>query len=205
MKKLIVGTTNSAKISQVVGALAPLNVAVTGIPNSTSIPDIIEDGQTAPDNARKKALAYAAAIGQPVLAMDNALYLDRLATNLQPGLNVRRIPGHAPRPTDQEVLAYYSGLIASLGGTTGRWEFACCLADAQGIIGETVIVSPRQFVSTPSTQVIPGFPIDSLQIDPDTGVYISEMNATQREVFRRKGFGTKLCEFIEPFLARLEP
>ena len=136
--------------------------------------------------------------------MDNALYLDKLPDELQPGLNVRRIPGHTERPSDMEALAYYSDLIAKLGGTSGRWDFACCLANAAGSIGETVIRSPRLFVSTPSCKVIPGFPLDSLQVDPDAGVYISEMNTEQREVFRRKGFGRDLCAFITPFLEQLE-
>ena len=204
MKTLIVGTTNSAKISQVQGALSKLDIHVTGVPEHVNIPEIPEDGFTPAENARKKALAYATVLRRPVLAMDNALYLDKLQANDQPGINVRRIPNAAHRPTDNELLDYYSGLIDRLGGTTGRWEFACCLADSTGVVAETLIESPRLFVSRQSQKVIPGFPLDSLQIDPETGIYVSEMDEQQREVFRSKGFGKKLSEFISPLMNRLE-
>ncbi len=48
--------------------------------------------------------------------MDNALYIAGLVDEEQPALNVRRMKGYPKRPTDEQMLEYYSQLIRNLGG-----------------------------------------------------------------------------------------
>ena len=100
MKTLIFGTTNLAKINQVKGSLVGVDIDVVGLPSDVKYPHIEENGVTVEDNARIKALAYAKLLGKPVLSMDNALYIDKVPAEDQPGVNVRRIPGHQERPTE---------------------------------------------------------------------------------------------------------
>lgn len=198
MKKLIIGTTNEAKVKQIRGALAPLDIEVGGVVNKELLPQVIEDGKTAMDNARKKAVAYAQALGETVLSMDNALYIEGLAEQDQPGLNVRRIAGSVGRPTDDELLNYYSKLILGLGERVkGHWQFAICVADSTGKVWETEIISPRIFVSQPSPKSIPGYPLESIQIEPETGQYISEMSQAEQDTFWQKKIGAELCHFIQ--------
>ena len=198
MHQIIVGTKNIAKIDQLRGALAPLGIVVNGLPVDREFADIEEDGLTAQSNAKKKALAYAKAIGQIVLSMDNALYLNGLEPERQPGINVRRIPGSSDRPTDEEALHYYQNLIAELGGrVAGRWEFAICVAWPNGLTKETTIISPRVFVSQPSQQIIAGYPLESLQIDTDSEEYIAAMTQQQRDHFWQKTIGQELGEFVK--------
>jgi len=83
MLSLIIGTTNEAKIKQIMGALAPLRIPIQGIADKNKLPEIRENGTTAQENARKKAIAYAKAFGQTVLSMDNALYFEGLSTEQQ--------------------------------------------------------------------------------------------------------------------------
>lgn len=87
--ELIFGTTNPAKLAQIQSALHPLGITITGLPEPI---DVEESGQTALENARLKATAYATVTNQRVMATDNALYLDGLPNSQQPGLHVRRIP-----------------------------------------------------------------------------------------------------------------
>lgn len=203
MRELIIGTTNPAKIAQIRGALAPLGLEMDGLPTLENLPKIEEDAGTAQGNAKKKALAYAQFLGKPVLSMDNSLYFDELADNEQPGINVRRINGRMDRPTDDEVLQHYSHLIEGLGGeTNGRWEFAVCIATSEGDAYETTIVSPRIFVSTASPKVIPGYPLESLQIDSASGKYISEMTQLEQDEFWQRAIGKELCGFVQQFLAK---
>jgi XTP/dITP diphosphohydrolase len=193
---LIVGTTNPAKIYQVRGALHGLNITVEGMPKDIQLPHVEEDGGSAEENARKKAKAYSALVSDPVIAIDNALYFDNLPPELQPGLNVRRIPGHTGRPTDTDLLNYFSKLIGEHGGTMrGHWDFACALADKNGVVKEITIQSYRTFVSKACTTMTPGFPLDSLQID-ETGTYLSEMDPVERAALREKEFGEKFRKFI---------
>lgn len=197
MKEILFGTTNEAKVKQLQGALAPIGVSVRGVKDKTSLPHVEEDGRTAQENARKKALVYAKALGTTVLSMDNSLYFDELSPEEQPGLNVRRISATAARPSDDELLDHYSALVRRLGErTTGRWEFAICVATTTGTFKETTIVSPRIFTSLPSRKIVPGYPLESIQIDPDTGKYISEMSQEEQDAFWQRAIGGPLQEFI---------
>jgi len=112
------------------------------------------------ENARKKAVAYAQALGEPVFSMDNALYINGLTSESQPGLNVRRINGYPERPSDEQILNYYSKLISDLGGRAeGYWEYGLCIATPDRKTWETVIRSSRVFVGKPSAITIAGYPL----------------------------------------------
>ncbi len=187
---------NEAKIKQLQGALAPIGVAVRGIKDKASLPPIEEDGGTAQANAKKKAIIYAKTFGVRVLSMDNALYFDELPAKEQPGTYVRRING-AESSTDEELRKYYSKLVARFGEkTTGWWEFAICVASPEGECEEATIISPRIFTSSPSSKIVPGYPLESIQIDPETGKYISEMSQEEQDLFWQRAIGKPLQEFV---------
>ena len=97
MNTLIIGTTNPAKIAQLRDALGSIGISVEGIADKSLLPHVIEDGHTVQENARKKALAYARALGRTVLSMDNALFLDGLQEKNQPGIHVRVILRQSPQ------------------------------------------------------------------------------------------------------------
>lgn len=194
--KLIIGTKNKAKLDQIKSALLGLDIDIQGLPDR-EFSEIKEDGQTVLENARLKAIFYSKAIGQPVLSMDNALYINGLSPDFQPGLNVRRINGRFDRPTDSELLEYYSGLITDLGGkVNGYWEYGICLAYPDGNAKETSIKSSRLFVGQPSKIIVEGYPLESIQVDPESGRYISEMSQLEQDSFWQKAIGRELCDFV---------
>ncbi|MFA7201819.1 MAG: non-canonical purine NTP pyrophosphatase [Candidatus Paceibacterota bacterium] len=196
MKTLIIGTKNVAKIKQIAGAIKSLNFEVIGLPDSTG--DVVENGLTAQENARIKATNYSRILKNVVLSMDNALYLDGLNDKEQPGIHVRRISSKNIRPTDNELLNHYTSLIRGLGNKIdGRWEFAICVANNGNIVKETTIVSPRIFTSRPSERVVSGYPLESIQIDPENGKYISEMSQEEQDSFWQKKIGSELCSFLK--------
>ncbi|HNX11221.1 MAG TPA: non-canonical purine NTP pyrophosphatase [bacterium] len=200
---LIIGTKNKAKVEQVRGILEPLGFSVQGLPDNY-LGEAPEDGQTVLENARLKAVFYATALKQSILSMDNALYLDGLSPEEQPGLNVRRIPGRVDRPTDEEPIDYYSQLIAKLGGeVSGYWEYGICLAFPDGRTEEMSIKSPRKFVSQRSSKVIEGYPLESIQIDPETGKYTAEISPAEKDAFWRKVIGQELIEFVGRYLNKI--
>jgi len=197
MKKLIIATWNEAKLNQLRGALAPLGLEISGMLGRSDISPAKEDGVTAQANARKKAITYAQALGENVLSMDNALYLDDLKESEQPGIHVRRINGTDDRATDEELLVHYTGLVKRFGEKeNGHWEFAVCLATPEGEYRETTIVSPRVFTSQPSQRVLKGYPLESIQIDPGSGKYISEMTQAEQDTFWQRAIGAKLQKFV---------
>jgi XTP/dITP diphosphohydrolase len=198
MKEIIFGTTNEAKIKQVRGALSPAGISVEGIPDKESLPEVLEDGKTAVENARKKAMAYAKALNRIVFSMDNALYLEGLSDDKQPGLNVRRPNGITGRITDEEMITHYSKLIGSIGErVNGYWEYGFCIATPTGEYQEITIKAPRIYVSKPSPIIQIGYPLESLQIEPESGKYMSELTQEEQDAFWQKVIGKPLLDFIQ--------
>ena len=199
-KTLIIGTTNPAKVGQLRDLLAPLGIEVEGM-DKRKIPEVVEDGATVQENARKKAVAYAHALGETVLSMDNGLFIDGLAPERQPGLHVRRIGG-TYAATDAELLSHAVALIKSLGGNaTGYWEYGLCIASPDGKASEFTMRTPqRQFTSTPCEKVTPGYPLESVQIDPASGKYIAEMTQEEQANFWHKTLGVQLAAFVQQTL-----
>lgn len=198
MKEILFGTTNEAKIKQIRGALAPANIGVREVINKEMLPRVNEEGKTAIENAQIKALAYAKALGEPVFSMDNALYINGLSPEQQPGLNVRRMNGYPERSTDEQMLEYYSQLISSLGQES-RWLLGIrsMYRTPEGKTWKTTIKSPRIFTGKPSSKTVEGYPLESIQIEPKSGKYISEMTQEEQDAFWQKAIGKPLLEFVQ--------
>jgi len=196
MKEIIYGTSNPAKVAQVRDVLEPIGFTVKSLADFNSQITVEEDGTTAEENAVKKAVAYAAELNMPVLSMDVALYFNDLPDDKQPGLYVRRISGKA-RPSDQDMLDSYAALAASMGDRIeGYWRYAFALAWPDGRKVSFTHDTPRIFVSKPSDKIVESFPLESLQIDPISGKYISEMEKEELADFWRNSIGIPLTQFV---------
>jgi len=201
MKQLIIGTKNQAKINQIKGALSSFNIEIIGLLTDTNLPEVIEDKATVQENAKKKAMFYSQFLNKTVLSMDNALYINGLSPDKQPGINVRRIKGRTDRPSDKELLTYYQKILKPLGNKiNGHWESAICLAYPNGQFKETTIISPRIFTNQQSKKITKGYPLESLQIDPKTNKYISEMSQKEQDLFWNKMIGAPLKDFLKDLM-----
>ena len=197
MREIVFASTNPAKVEQIAGALKGV-ANVTGVPNVAKLPEVKEDGKTASENARKKALTYASHLNKTVMSMDNALQIEGLPPEEQPGLFVRSPPGTDHRLNDDEMIKYYSGLVARLGGVAMvSWDFAVCIATPTGTVEETVIKQFAKFTSSPCVETLPGYPLDSLLINPFTGKYVAQETPEERAEFWEKTMGRQLKQFIE--------
>jgi inosine/xanthosine triphosphate pyrophosphatase family protein len=197
MKEIIIASTNPAKIFQIISALKLVGMEAHA--PDMELPEVVEDGKTLIENATKKAESAAKFLNKTVLAMDNGLYFDGLEDGEQPGPNVRRIPTIKDRrPSDEELIQYYSKLIKSLGKNNGgSFKYGVCVATPEGKNWTTVIESRRTFVSKPYEKIVNGYPIESLSIDPNNGKYIAEMSDKEKEIFWQKTIGETLGKFME--------
>ena len=76
---VLLATSNAGKLRDFAGAAAPYGITIANIPNFSSLPQVVEDGATFEENARKKAEAYSLAVpGELVLADDSGLEIDAL-------------------------------------------------------------------------------------------------------------------------------
>jgi len=199
MKTIVYGTTNPAKVAQLRDILTPLGIEVTGLPDAKYVPVVDELGGTAEENARLKAVQYAAALELLVISMDTGLYFNDLPEDLQPGLHVRRMNG-TDRASDEELIEYYTSLAARLGDDgrlRGYWRYAYALAWPDGRCESFTADAHRIFMDKPSKNRTPGFPLESLQIDPESGVYIADMTAEVRAVFWRRQSSDVVCDFVK--------
>ena len=78
MKKLVLATRNAGKLVEMRRLLEPSGLTVIGLTDLPDLPDVVEDGATFAENARKKAETVARLTGLPCLADDSALVVDAL-------------------------------------------------------------------------------------------------------------------------------
>ena len=199
-RELVIGTTNPAKARNCRAALegAPYVLRDPGELLS-AMPVVAEDAESAEENARRKAVAFAAAARLPAVSLDFALYFDGVDDREQPGLNVRRIRGHGSRVGDDELLDHYASLFARHGGEVrGRWEIGMAAATPAGRTAQATVEIRREFVSRPSPVRMAGYPLASLQLIGDR--YVSELEAGEEERLSQAVLRMPLRAVVEQIL-----
>lgn len=178
--QILLGTTNPSKVERFKKLLAGSPVEFLTLKDLGITAEPREQGSTPEENARIKAAFY----GQYfplVICNDSGLYLDALPLSdpRQPGLNIRT-PMGGKRLDDDEMIAYYAKLVHSLGGKTGAFYLDGIAVYNNGNILSFMEDSPAtrassfSMVDAPSPLRHPGWPLDSLSIRKDTGLYFVE-------------------------------
>lgn len=142
------------------------------------IPEVAETGTNPLENAKLKAEKYFETFSMPVFSCDSGLYFDELEKQEQPGIHVRRIKGK--RLTDEEMITYYTDLARSHGGhLTGRYRnaiyFIWDLEHQFWGMDQSIETDPFLLVTKPHPKRNPGFPLDSVSVDPASGKYYYDM------------------------------
>jgi XTP/dITP diphosphohydrolase len=89
--EIVLATRNEGKVRELVAMLSGLDIVVTSLVDHPEIPEIVEDGETFLENARKKARAVVEITGRMVLADDSGLVVRALGD--APGVNSARYAG----------------------------------------------------------------------------------------------------------------
>ena len=116
-----------------------------------------------------------------VFSEDEALYVDFLSEEKQPGPHVRRING-IDEADDDQLLAYWEDIISEVptDERTGRWHIAYCLALPTGQTATSGVDHPILFFSPPSETRIPGWPMSSIEGSVRFGKPNSEYTEEER-------------------------
>ena len=174
--KLLLGTTNPAKINLVRAAVRDLPIELLTPADVDIHIAVAEEGQTTLENAAIKAQAYFEMAGLPTLAMDGALWIEKFPDDQQPGVQVKRFQGAKGEATEREVLDTYRRELAAVGGESlCRWEGCMVLV----LPGRRVFSSTFSFETLLTCQrrgdIRPGISMAPITIDPRSGKYFSEM------------------------------
>ncbi|MBU4370090.1 hypothetical protein KKG58_05050 [Patescibacteria group bacterium] len=186
MEKIVIATHNPAKKERFRGVFTGMvkDILVLDDFGITEKPQ--EYGITAEENAEIKARFYSRKLNLPVFSEDEALYVDFLPPEKQPGVFVRRIEGK-DEADDNKLLNYWERIIAEVpkGKRTGRWHIAYSLAFPNNSIKKIVIDHEILFFSPPSKIILPGWPMSSLEGPVEFRKPHSELTDLERKEHNR--------------------
>jgi XTP/dITP diphosphohydrolase len=104
MDKLLIATSNPAKLEEIKRFLADVLVNIVSLSEVGLTADAPETGSTFKENAIMKAHYYAAKSGLPTLADDGGFEIDAL--NGEPGVKSHRWVHQDRESTDEELINY---------------------------------------------------------------------------------------------------
>jgi XTP/dITP diphosphohydrolase len=179
--RLLVATTNAGKMREIREVLAGLPISMETLADHPGLAEPDEGGRTFRDNAREKALHYAAATRLPAVAEDSGLEIDALDGD--PGVRSARYNGR----TYEEKFAHLYAALDRRGGRASAARFVCALALARGgaILFETEgIVEGR---ITPAPRGTNGFGYDPIFFYPPYGRTLAEVSTEEKLAVSHRG------------------
>lgn len=126
-KQIVLATRNQGKVREFQNLFAPLGWTAVSVAAFPEVPEVVEDGKTFEENARKKAVTIANHLGLPAIGDDSGLEVDALAG--APGVYSARYAGEQATDAEnvQKLLAELEGV--EMSQRTAR--FRCVLAYAE--------------------------------------------------------------------------
>ena len=185
--RLLVASTNPGKIREI----APLlkGVSIQTLADFPAVAPPVETGSTFAENARLKALYYAAAFGELTVAEDSGLEIDALGG--KPGVESARYGGEETTYPEKFELLYSAGAAGSPA------RFVCALAVALGadIVFEAAGTIEGEIAGEPKG--LGGFGYDPIFFYPPFGGTLAEAGARKSEVSHRAAAFRQLRAFLE--------
>ena len=215
MKKILIGTTNPAKVRRFEALLAGYDVEFCTLKDLGVTEEPEERGSTPEENAILKAAFYGKYF-DAVICNDSGLYFDGLPMDdgRQPGLNVRT-PNGGPRLDDEELLQYYIRLVRSLGGKALAYYLDGIAVYHHGTIssymedGEATRHSAFYLVDRPAPERREGWPLDSISLNRNTLTYFVHQGNnkydSQEENIMLGQYRERLVRFLAQALALHTP
>jgi XTP/dITP diphosphohydrolase len=198
MQKITIATSNPHKVDEISATLGLLGITCVAL-GRTDIPEPEEDGATFEENARIKAIAYARALGETVLADDSGLEVDALGG--APGVHSARYAGigatreERDRANNAKLLAALESVPDAL--RTARFVCVLSIARADG----TIVAESRgtfDGVIGRAPRGTNGFGYDPLLILED-GRTSAELSSVEKNARSHRGNALRL---LVPKLAR---
>lgn len=198
--KILVASGNRKKLLELQELARGLPVEVVSPADlGRELPEVVEDGATFAENARKKALAFSAAFGLPAIADDSGLCVEALGG--APGVLSARYSGEEPVP-DRDRRNNEKLLLAlrDVPAARRRAAFHCalCLALPNGETFEVEGRWPGQIAFSPRGSG--GFGYDPLFLIPELGRTAAELAPEEKHARSHRG---RAMRAMRPLLEEL--
>ena len=194
--KLVIATTNPGKLREIEGILSGIPFTLETLKDYPPVAEPAETGQTFGENARLKALYYAAATGELTVAEDSGLEIDAL--DRAPGIHSARWHG-----TDYPLkFRKIRHLLQERGLTTSPAKFVCHLALARGrqLLYETEETVEGWIAESPAGNE--GFGYDPIFFYPPSGVTLAQIPRDEKSRISHRG---KAFFALKEFLGAAPP
>jgi len=192
LTKLVVATTNPGKLREIEPLLRGAPVELTTLAAFPPSDPPEENGKTFAENARIKALYYAARTGELTVAEDSGLEIDAL--DGAPGVESARYGGDKASYPEKFALIYRA--FAERGVSSSAAHFVCTVAvardgrilfETRGVVEGTIAPQPRG---------TGGFGYDPIFFYPPFGCTLAEAGDMKAAVSHRGEAMKKLKEFL---------
>lgn len=188
--RILIASSNPGKLRDFAAAASLHGVEVALIPDFSTFPEVIEDGDTFEANARKKAEHYSRCLpGQIVIADDSGLEVDGL--NGAPGVRSARYaatgPEHEGNSPDEENNAKLLREMTNVPDEKRAARFVCLIAAACD--GHTLAVfrGAAEGVLLRDYRGSNGFGYDPLFYFPSIGKTFAELSAEEKAAVSHRG------------------
>src|SRR5438477_8786393 len=194
---LVVGSRNLKKRQEIAEILGDLGLEIRDLSGWPDVPEVIEDGATFEENARKKASELARHLHQWVLGEDSGLVVPAL--NGRPGVYSARYAGK-----QGDDAANNARLLAELTPLPDDWRAAyyvctAALADPQGEI-QALVEARCHGVIVRDCRGSGGFGYDPLFLIPEYQRTFGELSARVKHALSHRA---RALERLRPALRRL--
>ena len=194
-REIVIASKNKGKIREIRQIYADLSISFIEV---ADLPDVVEDGNTFSQNARKKAVEIARHTGKWALADDSGLEVDALRG--APGIHSARWSGGDDEANNDKLLAELRDVpppartaryraVVVIAAPDGR-----VVAEADGVC-EGLIGFERKGKG--------GFGYDPLFVIPQTGRTMAELPADDKNALSHRG--EALRRLREPLTRALDP
>jgi XTP/dITP diphosphohydrolase len=181
MRTLLIATTNAGKIREIRGILEGIPIELVTLDRFPGIPEPEETGTTFAENARLKALYYAAKTGLPAVADDSGIEIAALGN--APGIHSARWHG-----TDYatKFAAIYQELAARhLTTSAARFVASIALADRERVLFEAAGIVEGCIAREPKGSH--GFGYDPIFFYPPYDCTLAEVEGGKKAAVSHRG------------------
>jgi XTP/dITP diphosphohydrolase len=192
--RLLIATTNQNKVREIRQLLDRLPFDIVTLAEWPLVTAPEETGTTFEENARAKALYYAAATGELTVAEDSGLVIDAL--DGAPGVESARFGGADTSYPDKFELIYDSLRAKRTTGVTSTARFICAVALVKGgrVLFETRGTVEGRIAPEPSGEG--GFGYDPIFFYPPYGQTLAEAGDRKAAVSHRGEAFRALAAFL---------
>lgn len=199
MQKLLIATHNQAKIFELKQFLADLPIELVSLSDLGIDKDVVEDGKTYEENAKKKALFFAKLTGLPAIADDGGIEIAALGG--EPGIKSKRWLGYDA--TDGQLQAHMAKVARELpdGNRHASFVLVLTLALPDGRVWSTDGRVDGVIAEKPYKRYFRGFPFRLYFYLPDIKKYYHEKDLSPTEM-QKYNHRFKAVAKLKPIIIR---